>query len=140
MSNAVGRGQRSYAGADFQRLLNSNSASYRVRRLVMPDGEGDAEVLAVVLEEADGTVLEVRGAADGRGLVLSPTDWADQDMAGLGTVTAQAMPVSRSGYRRVIKVRHIVGNRGSEIVLEFDEGPGWSIRNAGDVLRFSEVV
>jgi hypothetical protein len=139
MSNAVGRAGRSYAGADFQRLLNSNSASYRVRRLVLPDGEADAEVLAVVLEEQDGTVIEVRGAADGRGLVLLPTDWADQDMAGYGTVTAQAMPVSRAGHRRVIKVRHILGNRGSEIVMEFEEGPDWSIRNAGDVLRFSEV-
>ena len=140
MSNAVGRSARSYAGADFQRLLNSNSASYRVRRLVLPDGEDDAEVLAVVLEEYDGTVMEVRGAADGRGLVLAPTDWADQDMDGYGSVMAQAMPVSGAGYRRVIKVRHIVGNRGSEIVLEFEEGPDWSIRNAGDELRFSEVV
>ena len=139
MSNAVGRGHRSYAGVDFQRLLNSNAASYRVRRLVLPDGEDDAEVLAVVMEEQDGTVMEVRGAADGRGLVLSPTDWADRDMAGFGRVTAQAMPVSRPGFRRVTKVRHIVGNRGSEIVLEFEEGPDWSIRNAGDVLRFSEV-
>ncbi len=140
MSNAVGRGERSYAGADFQRLLNSNAASYRVRRLVLPDGEDDAEVLAIVLEEADGTVMEVRGAADGRGLVLSPTNWADQDMAGYGKVIAQAMPVVRAGYRRVVKVRHILGGRGSEIVLEFEEGPDWSIRNAGDVLRFSEIV
>jgi hypothetical protein len=139
MSNAVGRGERSYAGADFQRLLNTNSASYRVRRLVLPDGEDDEEVLAVVLEDLDGSVLEVRGAADGRGLVLSPTDWKDQDMAGLGTVTAQAMPVSRSGYRRVIRVRHILGNRGSEIVLQFEEGPDWSIANAGDMLRFREI-
>ncbi|MEO6299066.1 MAG: hypothetical protein ABIV25_09330 [Paracoccaceae bacterium] len=140
MSNAVGRSVRSYAGADFQRLLNSNSASYRVRRLVLPDGEDDQEVLAVVLEESDGTVMEVRGAADGRNLVLSPTDWADQDMAGYGKVTAQEMPVRRSGYRRVIKVRHILGNRGSELVLEFEEGPDWSIRNSGDVLQFTEVV
>ena len=138
MSNAVGRGERSYAGADFQRLLNSNSASYRVRRMVLPDGEDEPEVLAVVMEEADGTVMEVRGAADGRGLVLSPTDWADQDMAGYGMITARAMPISLFSYRRVIKVRHILGNRGSEIVLEFEDGPDWSIRNAGDVLRFSE--
>ena len=139
MSNAVGRGQRSYAGADFQRLLNSNSASYRVRRLVLPDGEDDPEVLAVVLEDAGGTVLEVRGAADGRGLVLSPTDWQDQDMDGYGRVTAQAMPVLLAGRRRVVKVRHILGNRGSELVLEFEAGPGWSIRNVGDVLKFCEI-
>ncbi len=138
MSNAIGRGARSYAGADFQRLLNSNAASYRVRRLVLSDGEDDPEVLAVVLEDHEGEVLEVRGAADGRNLLLSPTDWNDQDMAGYGTVTAQAMPVRRFAYRRVTRVRHIIGNRGSELVLEFEEGPDWSIRNSGDRLRFSE--
>jgi len=140
MSNAIGRDYRSYAGADFQRLVNTNSASYRVRRLVLPDGDDDPEVLAVVLEDGDGDVLEVRGGPDGRSLFLSPTDWEDQDMAGLGKVIAQEMPVTQGGYRNVVKVRHILGNRGSEIVLQFNEGPDWSISNAGDILRFRELV
>lgn len=136
MSNAVGRTGRSYHGADFRRLVGCEAASFRLRRLTLPDGEVDSEVLAVAFEDRDGEVAEVRGAADGVRLVLVPSTWGEVDMDGLGQITEH--PLNRKG--RIAGVRHILGTRSTELILRFASEPSWSILNQADRLSFREVM
>jgi hypothetical protein len=134
MTNRVSRA--SYHTADFQRLIGSEAGSCRLRHLTLPDGEVDAELLSVVLIDRAGEVVEVRGAADGVRLVLAPTSWGEQDMGGLGRITEHRL--RRSG--KIIRVRQILGNRSTELILGVEGQPSLSILNEGDVLRFREIT
>ncbi len=139
MSNAVGRGRPSYHTSDFQRLLGSRADSFRLRQLVLPDGEMDVEVLSVVLTDRDGEVTEVRGTADGIRMVLVGTERGSIDMAGYGRVTEQPLPFAANGHHHVTSVRQILGTTSTELILGFDHLRAWSILNRADRLRVSEV-
>ena len=133
MTNRVSRA--SHHGADFQRLIGSEAASFRLRHLTLPDGEVDRELLSVALTLRDGSVVEVRGAADGVRLVLAPTRWGDQDMAGLGRITEH--PLGRNGT--VTTLRHILRSRSTELILGFYGQASFSVLNEGDSLQFREL-
>ncbi|MEO8241553.1 MAG: hypothetical protein ABI832_04530 [bacterium] len=140
MSNAVGRGRPAYHTSDFQRLLGSRADSFRLRRLVLPDGDTDAEVLSVVLTDRDGAVAEVRGTSDGVRMVLVATERGEIDMADYGKVTELPLPFAAGGRHHVTSVRHILGATSTELILGFDHLPAWSILNRADRLRVTEVT
>jgi hypothetical protein len=136
MTNRVGRDGRSYHTADFRRIVGADAANFRLRFLTLPDGEVDRELLSVALSLPDGTVVEVRGAADGIRLVLAPTKWGEKDMAGLGRITEHR--IRRQGI--VTSLRHILGTRTTELILGFEGQSSWSIMNDNDMLLFREIM
>ena len=136
MSNRVGRGGPSYHTADFQRLIGSQAASFRLRHLTLPDGEIDQELLSIALEDRNGAVVELRSAADGMRLVLAPTTWGEVDMDGLGRITEHR--VRRQG--KVTSLRQILGRQSTELILGFEGQPSWSILNEADRLLFREIA